>query len=458
MSLILSNDINDNFENKDPDNLMKWGIDTIYQSFNSNILNYQEEIKKQKKIINDLKKKLEIMKEEMEMIQRENQYYKNQNEKLKAEIENLNKVVSGIKGKLTKFDFNINNNRIMNNINEENLYDNNQLINKNEKRRNNKIIKDIYTINNPKYEINSYHRDNQSLKNLEFNKNSRTLKYGIKNYELEDINESDINNLDNNIDLEQEININNFQKNFNVDNNIYKNKNEQLNIYNNSRSKKKAHNDYNNIIFNSNFHNNTLNSKIKNNNYNNEKIKLKKYENNSFVISSILNSENKNNINFNKNEIMAQKKINKNKIRSNSSNNVIQRKNDNQEIKNLTTRNKVNENNLPIFNELQFEQNIDKIDYKRQICQTYESQKNQQKNINNNINGNMNIKDSKIKEMSLFLKKCKIYLDQSTFDKIVKIFQDYKNGIINDDIFMEKIKKYLKNNNELLVLFKNIFS
>ena len=52
MSLLLSNDIDDNYENMDPDNLIKWGIDTIYQTFNTNIGNYQEEINKQKKIIN----------------------------------------------------------------------------------------------------------------------------------------------------------------------------------------------------------------------------------------------------------------------------------------------------------------------------------------------------------------------------------------------------------------------
>ena len=60
--------------------------------------------------------------------------------------------------------------------------------------------------------------------------------------------------------------------------------------------------------------------------------------------------------------------------------------------------------------------------------------------------------------MSIFLKKCKIYLDKTIFDKILKILQDYKNGIINDDLIIEKFKQYLKNNNELLKSFRNIIS
>ena len=63
-----------------------------------------------------------------------------------------------------------------------------------------------------------------------------------------------------------------------------------------------------------------------------------------------------------------------------------------------------------------------------------------------------------MKEMTLFLKKCKIYLEQNTFDKVVKVFQNYKNGIITDNVIVAKINKYLKNNTELLNSFKNIIS
>ena len=60
--------------------------------------------------------------------------------------------------------------------------------------------------------------------------------------------------------------------------------------------------------------------------------------------------------------------------------------------------------------------------------------------------------------MSFFLKKCKVYLDQIVFEKIVKLFQDYKNEIINDNDIIQKINYYLKNNSELLNLFNNIIS
>ena len=89
--------------------------------------------------------------------------------------------------------------------------------------------------------------------------------------------------------------------------------------------------------------------------------------------------------------------------------------------------------------------NSDECD--NQICQTFQ-----------NLNGKTDLKDIKMKEMTLFLKKCKVYLDQSTFEKVVKVFQDYKKGIISDNIIVDKIEQYLKNNTELLNSFKNIIS
>ena len=80
-----NNEADETGEVIETDNLLKCGIDTIYNSFTSNVGNYLEQIKEQKKIINDLSQKLELMKEELEMIVRENQYYKTQNEKLKLE-------------------------------------------------------------------------------------------------------------------------------------------------------------------------------------------------------------------------------------------------------------------------------------------------------------------------------------------------------------------------------------
>ena len=122
---ITNNETDETGELIEPDNLLKCGIDTIYNSFTSNAGNYIEQIKEQKKKIIELTQKLELIKEELEMIVRENQYYKTQNEKLKNEINNLNKIVNNIKGKLTKFDFKINNKKIIDNINQENINDKN---------------------------------------------------------------------------------------------------------------------------------------------------------------------------------------------------------------------------------------------------------------------------------------------------------------------------------------------
>ena len=77
----LNNNMNENEEIIEAEKLIKLGINTIYQSYKSNLGNYIEQIKEQKKIINELTKKLELIKEEMCMIKRENKYYKVQKKK-----------------------------------------------------------------------------------------------------------------------------------------------------------------------------------------------------------------------------------------------------------------------------------------------------------------------------------------------------------------------------------------
>ena len=74
------------------------------------------------------------------------------------------------------------------------------------------------------------------------------------------------------------------------------------------------------------------------------------------------------------------------------------------------------------------------------------------------MNGNICLKELKMKEMTFFLKKCKVYLEQNIFDRVVKLFQEYKKGILTDDGMIQKIKHCLRNNSELLDLFKNIIS
>ena len=490
MSLkLLNNNMNENEELIEPDKLIKLGIDTIYQSYKSNIGNYIDQIKEQNKIINELTKKLELIKEEMGMIKRENQYYKVQNEKLKNEIEKLNKVVNSIKGKLTKFDFKINNKRIIENISQKNLNSdkNNNLMQHNPQKAyinfKKYFKKDNYTIINTQYDNNNFNRE-KSLKNLEKNYNKR--KHDIKYLQIKDINESDINNVDNNIDIEQELNIDNFQKNFNVENINYinneKRKNYNIKNHNQKQTQTQTHNIYSHFrnkleddqndlsdIIDTHFQHNTINIKVKNNNknFNKENIILKKNTNTSLDdLPGIILEKKNSNINFNSNksekELIIQKKkqIDKNKIRSNSSNNVIQRENHKNEIKNLTNRNNGKEDILLIFKDIPLLQGIENIEYNNQICQTYQNQKNLKNIIINkdNINGNVCLKELKMKEMSFFLKKCKVYLDQITFEKIVKLFQDYKNETINDNDIIQKINHYLKNNSELLNLFNNIIS
>ena len=461
MSLQLSNNLEEKGEELDPDKLIKCGIDTIFQSFNTNMGNYIEQIKKLKKIINDLSKKLELMKEEMEMIQREKNYYKSQNKKLKNEIDNLNKVVNNIKGKLTtKFDFTINNRKIVDDMEKNNTYSNQFLFN-NKRHKN-------YFKNNISSTVDENHKNNSKFNNnIEYSGKPNTLKYDLKQFQLDDINENDINNFG----MDQELNTNYFNEILNLDNdskrkreNSFKAINQSNNkktspnsIYNNYKEKKINKMELNDNI-DSHSYNNTINIKLTNNNHHNKYFnkgdsKKKKYTNNSLDTSSAL--KNKINFNNNGNEIYLKKLNEKNKVRSNSSNLMVQKEIAKNGRKYLTNRNNGKENTYPLINECLEGKDSGKPDYKEQMCQTAQNQQNDQ---NNDKNEKDDLKDIKIKEMTLFLKKCKIYLEQLTFEKIVKIFQDYKHGIINDEIIVQKVNHYLKNNNELLNLFKNIIS
>ena len=460
-------------ETIDADNLIKYGIDTIYQSFNENIEYYSDKVNEQKRIINDLSKKLELMNEEIEMIQRENQYYKTQNEKLKKEIENLNKIINDIKGKLTKFDFKISSKKIMENINQENITNKNQMT-RNNKYKNNYLKKDCHTIDtNLKFgNRNNYVKDN-SFENFDYKFNSKTIRYDIKQAHFDDLvcndNDNDLNNMDikigNKLELNDEVLRNNFNNKVNCTSfNI--NRNQKKTNYNIFRNKTSDSNDMSNIKYN---HHNTINIKSKNwnKNYNTTNIKLKKHTNKTLNISSAKHLENRNNnINTiynndqygNKSDIYLHNKFNeKNNIRSNSLNNVIYRKSlNNERVKNRynSNRNIGKQYSLQIFNSMPLI-NVDNADCNKKFYQTY------QKNFENNDNlngGSFCLKELKMKEMAFFLKKCKVYLEQTTFDKVVKMFQEYQNGIITDEGLVQKINHYLKNNSELLDLFKNIIS
>ena len=458
-------------ETIDADNLIKYGIDTIYQSFNENIEYYSDKINEQKRIINDLSKKLELMNEEIEMIQRENQYYKTQNEKLKKEIENLNKIINDIKGKLTKFDFKITSKKIMENINLENISNKNQMT-RNNNYKNNYFKKDSHTIDtNLKYGNANNYIEGKSFENFDYKINSKTIRYDIKKAQFDDLvcKNNDLNNMDIHIENKLELNDEDLRNNFNnkinyTSMNVYRNQKKQS--YNIFRNKTSDSNDMSNIKYS---HHNTINIKSKNwnKNYNTTNIKLKKRTNKTLNISSAKHLEKKNNnINAicnndqyeNKNDIHLNNKFNeKNNMRSNSLNNVIYRKSlNNERVRNRfnSNRNSGKQNSLQIFNSMPLN-NIDNTDCNQKFYQTY------QKNFENNENingGSSCLKELKMKEMTFFLKKCKVYMEQTTFDKVVKIFQEFQNGIITDEGLVQKINHYLNNNSELLNLFKNIIS
>ena len=444
------------------DNLIKYGIDSIYQTFNENNEYYTDKINEQKRIINDLSKKLELMKEEIEMIQRENKYYKTQNEKLKKEIENLNKIINDIKGKLTNFDFKINNKKILEILNQEIITNKNQT--RNNIYKNNFFKKDNHSTNtNAKFGNRNNFIKGKSFENFDYKKNSKTIRFDIKQGQFDDLayNDSDLNIIDNSnnkLELNNDILINNFNNKIN--------KNQKKPIYNSFKNKTLDFNDLSNIKYS---HHNTFNIKSKNwnKNYNNTNIKLKKHINKSLNISSAKYLENKNNnleqIYNNeqyedKNDIILQNNFNeKNNIRSYSSNSAIYRKS----LNNEKTKNKFNsnrnigkKNSLQIFNSMPLN-NADNFDCRNKFCQTF--QKNNENNDNIN-GGSFCLKELKMKEMTFFLKKCKVYLTQTTFGKVVKLFQEFQNGIITDEGLVQKINHYLKNNSELLNLFKNIIS
>ena len=444
------------------DNLIKYGIDSIYQTFNENNEYYTDKINEQKRIINDLSKKLELMKEEIEMIQRENQYYKTQNEKLKKEIENLNKIINDIKGKLTNFDFKINNKKILEILNQEIITNKNQT--RNNIYKNNFFKKDNHSTNtNTKFGNRNNFIKGKSFENFDYKKNSKTIRFDIKQGQFDDLayNDSDLNLIDNSnnkLELNNDILINNFNNKIN--------KNQKKPIYNSFKNKTLDFNDLSNIKYS---HHNTFNIKSKNwnKNYNNTNIKLKKHINKSLNISSAKYLENKNNnleqIYNNeqyedKNDIILQNNFNeKNNIRSYSSNSAIYRKSlNNEKTKNKfnSNRNNGKQNRLQIFNSMPMN-NDDNVDCRNEFCQTFQINNENNDNING---GSFCLKELKMKEMTFFLKKCKVYLAQTTFGKVVKLFQEYQNGIITDEGLVQKINHYLKNNSELLNLFKNIIS
>ena len=317
----------------DSNELIKCGIDKIYNSIQTYSQNYINQIKELKRTINDMNKKFKIMKEEMDMIRRENNYYKNQNEKLKSEIENLNKIVNNIKGKLT-YDFKVDN------IGEINKGNSNYFIKNNQKRNGHNFNKNYSYIHPYKLKFGTKY-NNKKLANLSSEKNTDISN---DNYSRTICNYEDIN--------EVKSMSNSFDKSF-----------------------------------------------FSNNQYNKDYLKF-----------------------------------NKDNPRCNSSYNINKKNKKFEEKKRfLTFRN----------NGHKFISDSNSLD---------------NENIFKTCNNKNNIfsKITKMNKIEAFIQNCRNYIDDSKYDKLHKLFKEYENDNINEINFTQKMNHYLKNKDDLLILFNNI--
>ena len=69
-----------------------------------------------------------------------------------------------------------------------------------------------------------------------------------------------------------------------------------------------------------------------------------------------------------------------------------------------------------------------------------------------------NENDKNKEKVNFFLAKCKNLLDKESAEKILIIFQEYKEGLITDKGIFLQIQKYICKNKELIELFNQVFS
>ena len=449
----------------EPEDLLNQGIENIYHSFNMNNKIYKDKINENENIINGLTKKLEMLNNEMEMLQRENQYYKSQNEKLKKEVEKLNKIVKNIQGRLSSVDFQIN----------ECIKGDTKCLNLKKNNDSNKKLK------NNSFQINYKNKDNeQSLFHLKSKNYLITDKENNGNYNNKSTkNKRLVYYIDNNI-LKDNGNKINYDKDLYKDNN-----NKKINYETFEDIKKK---------FNKTAGYNSFDVNVKINNYNNNMYKnnAKLKTPNSVLYKNVITKEDKKKRNNNNKEMESELPKDTSfscqdnvKNRSYSSKQFLKEKekeknNNSNNSNNKTTDDKEN-NNLINNEDLNIDSNNINKGFEEKICLTYDNKfnKNAKKknsynsfrgkilNISENIFKNDNKKDkynnnfvekkTKNDEITFFLRKCKILLDKESFEEIMKLFQEYKEGLLTDEGIITKTQIYLENNEELIELFNNVF-
>ena len=402
------------------DDILQKGIDNIYYSFNLIHKNYKDKISLLENEINNLLQKLETMKKELEMVQRENKYYKDNNNKLKNEIEKLNKIINNIKGKLT---------------------DGDEELNQHIKTENNKKtnLRKFYSKNNERFKNNNKLYLYNTYKNTIYNENikKQRIKPNLLNYDSEKKEE-----LNSSPDLELNINdINHKKINYRENEGKCKYLNTFHCRYKTAHASREEKIKINDFIEKS--EDIQRNSKKNNNN--------KNYLQNKYIDDQENNKVQNEEDSAINNEDLNMEELNKNIIYNNDNNNseLIKKNKKNHKFKKL-------EQNICLTYENLFNNtNIKEIQKNKNNYNTFRG-KIFSKNIWEKPIENKMSKDSE--KVNFFLNKCKSLLDKESFDKILKIFQDYKEGIITDKGIILQMKKHILNNKELVDLFNKVFS
>ena len=122
------------------------------------------------------------------------------------------------------------------------------------------------------------------------------------------------------------------------------------------------------------------------------------------------------------------------------------------------------------YNNIKKEKNKHKK-LEQKVCLTYDNlfintnsnikEIKKKKNSYNTFRGkifNETEKNKNNEKVNYFLSKCKTLLNKESYDNILNLFRDFKEGLITDKGIIIQIKKYIWNNNELVELFNKVFS